>query len=207
MSELRRNYNGTRILIEAERVLDSSFAAQGLYLTGAQIEMLRNITHYLNRRSTFVGEYHDGYYLMPDDTDWDAIQAIIADMEDKLMSTENVPWGYNVRWKYDLGMLVGFGGGTATHATSPVPAGTVRVLEGVSWQNQTGARSTMVIRVTPSPAITLAREVTPLQYDPLTWFGRLTLQEGDKIEVKQINCLEDDYLIGVAWGYDMAVPE
>ena len=54
-------------------------------ITGAQLEMLRNLTQYLHRRSTFVAETHEGYYLAADNDDWDSIQAVVAELEETLM--------------------------------------------------------------------------------------------------------------------------
>lgn len=84
----RHKYAVNRILIPAARILSPEFNAAYLYFTGAHIELLRNLVDYANRRTTFVDEYHDGYYLSPDDTDWNLLQIIIAELEDMLMSTE-----------------------------------------------------------------------------------------------------------------------
>jgi hypothetical protein len=84
----RKGYYDPRVLIDVPRVLDPQFYDSVLCLTGAQLEMLRNLTAYLARRSTFVSEYHDGYYLAPDNDEWDAIQAIVADLEEAIMGCE-----------------------------------------------------------------------------------------------------------------------
>ena len=206
MSESRVGYNGTRILIEAERVLDSSFAAQGLYLSGAQIEMLRNITHYLNRRSTFVDEYREGYYLMPDDTDWDAIQAIIADMEDKLMAAENTLWGFNDGFVRNLAYEAP-GDGTATLNCDEVPEGELLVLQTISWINITAQRGTMQILIKrDAMSCVLKVGLAQPQALALCWSGKVTLEEDDRIIVKQAGCLTGDAFVGAAWGYRMKVP-
>lgn len=83
--ELRKAYYHDRVLIEAERVFDPQFADSLICLTGEDLELLRNLTTYLHCRATFVGVYYDGYYLMPDDEDWDDLQAIVASLEEKLM--------------------------------------------------------------------------------------------------------------------------
>lgn len=84
----RKPYYKPRVLIDAARVLDPQFDDALLCITGAQLEMLRNLTQYLHRRSTFVSENHDGYYLVAGNDDWDAIQAIVAELEETLMGCE-----------------------------------------------------------------------------------------------------------------------
>jgi len=81
----RKTYYKPRVLIDVERVLDPQYDDALLCITGAQLEMLRNLTQYLHRRSSFVSENHDGYYLVADNDDWDDIQAIVADLEETLM--------------------------------------------------------------------------------------------------------------------------
>lgn len=90
MSEPWRNktYYNKRVLIGTNRVLNPQYDDTLLCLTGAQLEMLRNLTQYLHRRSSFVSEYQDMYYLAPSNAEWDELQAIVADLEEKLMSCE-----------------------------------------------------------------------------------------------------------------------
>lgn len=84
----RHKYAVNRILIPAARILSPEFNAAYLYLTGSHIELLRNLLDYANRETTFVDEYHDTYYYSPDDTDWDSIRAIVAQLEEILMLVE-----------------------------------------------------------------------------------------------------------------------
>jgi len=86
----RKTYYKTRVLVETERVLNPQHQDALLCISGAQLEMLRNLTQYLRRRSTFVSEYHEGYYFAPDEPDWDALQAIVADLEETLMGCEEL---------------------------------------------------------------------------------------------------------------------
>lgn len=86
----RKRYYEPRVLIDVERVLDPQFDDILVCLTGPQVEMLRNLTQYLHRRSTFVSEYHDQYYYAPDNDEWDAIQAITSDLEDILMGCPDI---------------------------------------------------------------------------------------------------------------------
>jgi len=82
-------------MIETERILDPQFNDAVVFLTGAQIEMLRNVTQYLNRLDTYVSEQFLGYYLAPTVEDYDSILEIVADLEETLMGNENVIFGYN----------------------------------------------------------------------------------------------------------------
>jgi len=52
--------------------------------------MLRNVTQYLRRRSTFAEAETETGYLSPDTEDWDTILAIVADLEEKLMGCEEL---------------------------------------------------------------------------------------------------------------------
>lgn len=206
-AERRIGYSPTRILIETERILDPQFYAQGVYLSGAQVEMLRNITAYLNMRATYVDTYGGVYYLMPDDGDWAEISAIVADLEDKLMNNDNLPFGYNAGWVGSLAALSG-GGGTQTVTLDPVGAGEVLRLEGISWYNNTGARGIIqayVKRGTESTQIAYIQ--TPATKEPILWTGVITLEEDDRVVVKQFSVSPGDSFVGAAWGYKMIVPE
>jgi len=86
----RKSFYKPRVLIDTERILDPQFSDGLLCITGAQIEMLRNVTQYLKRRSTFASEYHDGYYLAPTEAEWDQVQAIVAELEETLMGCEGI---------------------------------------------------------------------------------------------------------------------
>lgn len=86
----RKPYYRPRVLISTERVLSPQFDDSLLCITGAQLEMLRNLMQYLHRRSTFVSENQDGYYLVADNDDWDAIQVVVADLEETLMGCTEI---------------------------------------------------------------------------------------------------------------------
>lgn len=83
----RHKYAFNRILIPAARILSPEFNAVYIFLTGSHVEILRNLLDYANRQHTFVDEYHDGYYISPDDTDWALIRLIVAELELMLMGT------------------------------------------------------------------------------------------------------------------------
>lgn len=90
MSEVwrRKTYYKPRVLISTERILDPQYDDALLCITGAQLEMLRNLTQYLKRRSTFSQSESDVGYLTPSTADWDTIQAIVADLEETIMGCE-----------------------------------------------------------------------------------------------------------------------
>lgn len=83
-----------RVLVNAKAFLNPEFADGVLFFTGGQIELLRNLMQYANRRSTWVSDYYIGYYLSPSDADWNLIQQRVADLEEVLMGNNNVIWGY-----------------------------------------------------------------------------------------------------------------
>ena len=83
----RHKYAFNRVLIPAARILSPEFNAAYLFFTGSQIEILRNLVIYATRETTFVDEYHTDYYITPDDDDLDSVAAIVADLEDVLMTT------------------------------------------------------------------------------------------------------------------------
>ena len=84
----RKTYYNKRVLINTERILDPQFDDSVLCLTGAQLELVRNLMQYLHRRSTFASEYEKGYYLAPTNDEWDDLQAIVADLEETIMGCE-----------------------------------------------------------------------------------------------------------------------
>jgi len=86
----KKTYYKPRVLISTERVLDPQFEDGLLCITGAEFEMLRNLTQYLRRRSTFSEDETESGYLSPSTADWDTIQAIVANLEEKLMGCEEL---------------------------------------------------------------------------------------------------------------------
>ena len=86
----RKTYYKPRVLISTTRVLDPQYEDGLMCITGAQIEMLRNLTQYLRRRSTFSQNEDLQGYLSPTGEDWDTIQAIVSDLEEELMGCEEL---------------------------------------------------------------------------------------------------------------------
>ena len=85
-----KKYYDKRVLIDVDRVLTPQYDDALLCITGAQLEMLRNLTQYLHRRSTFVSEYDVSTYLIADNDDWDDISDIVADLENTIMGCEEL---------------------------------------------------------------------------------------------------------------------
>lgn len=84
----RKSHYKTRVLIGTDDVLESPFEDALVCLTGPQRNLVQNLTEYLHRRSTFVSEYGDGYYLAPTNAEWDDLQEVVADLEDKIMNCD-----------------------------------------------------------------------------------------------------------------------
>lgn len=81
----RREYFEGQVLIETDRILDPQFKSTIVTVSGAQLELLRNLMAYLNRESTFVSQYGDRYYLTPTVSEWDNLLTVVASLEEKLM--------------------------------------------------------------------------------------------------------------------------
>ena len=86
----RKTYYRPRVLIDTQRILAPQFSDALVCITGAQLEMLRNLTQYLHRRSTYADGYETDYYLAPTEAEWDDLQAIVADLENTLMGCEEL---------------------------------------------------------------------------------------------------------------------
>ena len=67
--------------------LAESSTCRLLVVTDDQIEVLRNLVNYAHQRKSWNDETIDSErYYMPSDADWDDIEALVDDLEDKLMS-------------------------------------------------------------------------------------------------------------------------
>lgn len=205
--ERRRGYAYNRVLIESERILAPEFNDAIVFLSGAQIEMLRNVSQYLNRLGTYAAEYNPGYYLVPTDEDFDDILEIVADLEETLMGNPNVIWGYNERWvEHVEHTKVGAGGYDLKSAT--VPNGYVYTLQSVVARNLTNSGGTIPklwsgaihvpIGVYVETAATVYRIVAGLNN---------TLKYGDEAWVRFYGVSDGDELEMFLWGYKMVVPE
>jgi hypothetical protein len=86
----RKSYYRTRVLVQVGDILDCPYPDMLICLTGGQVAMLRKLCEYLHRRSTWVSEYNDNYYLAPSDAEWDALEGVVAELEDTLMGCPEI---------------------------------------------------------------------------------------------------------------------
>lgn len=116
-------------------------------------------------------------------------------------------WGYYNRWLNDLSGTKD-GDGVYDAPTTAVPAGSVYVLECISIRNKTRAPSKIEASiVSGGETYVIAVDTTPAQWIPLVYSSRLTLKEGDQIAISVEGCLDNDVLVGAAWGYEMKIAE
>lgn len=204
-SERRRKYRYDRVLIETDRVLDPQFDDAVVYLSGAQVEMLRNMTQYLNRLDTYVSLYNLGTYLTPTVADYDDILAIVADLEEVLMGNPNTIWGYKDTVHGHAGSTVS-GAGDKTQYTNSVPSDTVWRIEGVYVFNDDTSCSRIEIVVNQASGhVILKRVDNPAAGELVRWDGMVTMKQG-AIYGKFYDCLDGDYIEVQTRGYAMEVP-
>ena len=199
-------YHYDRILIESSRIITPTLPGCTLVLNGAQVEMLRNCAHYLDRRYTFVSEYGELTYETPDDDDWDDIRAQVADLEEKLMGNENTIFGVYERWVEWLGGTK-TGDGEYSAISTPVPVGYVYVCQSVSIQNNTSARGRAAIGFSEGAHWYYLKAVeAPVTSEPVSYNSQMVLSAGDTIRVFQALCLDGDVIGAGIWGYSMKIP-
>ena len=205
-TERRKGYVSTRVLIDAARVLTPTFDDTVVYLTGAQLEVLRNLTQYANRPESYVAEYESGYYLTPDNDDWDDIQAIVADLEESLMGNPNTIWGYkDVLWgfKHSVSNV----NGTYHSYSSVVPSGEVWVVNMISCLRSANANNDMRLSCYHSSAyVELTDCPIPVveTYYPYPLWGVLT--EDEYLRFSYFGATVDEDCDTRYWGYKMVVP-
>ena len=209
MSEVERRtkYVEGRILIDAARVLSSPFYDGVLYFTGAQIEVLRNLAHYADRIETFVDEYDATSYLVPDNDDWDDIQAIIADLEETLMGNPNTLWGYASGWNEE-DTEVSTGESYTQAETAAVPAGYVYVLEHWTVLHNQGTALGVTLKVDGANTLPTLFDAPALASMDLAYgTTHITLTEDDHIHFRVYGLSSGKNAILRAWGHKMIVPE
>lgn len=206
MGQDRTGYRYGAILIEAARILTPQFNPTTISLSGAQVELLRNLTMLLHSERTFVDEYHDTYYLTATVADFDAISAIVADLEEILMSNPNTVFGYSDRWSEDLSETKA-GDGTYQGTTIVVPVGYVYVVNFMYYRNNTGARGNVSMRFHDGTTYYYAAfNTSPEQLVPTKWEGAVKLAAGDSVLITQNSCVHNDVIQAGVWGYKMKVP-
>lgn len=203
----RRRYQYDRVLIESGRILTPQFDDAVIHLSGAQLEMLRNVSQYLRNLSTYVSEYQPGYYLTPDVSDYDDILEIVADLEETLMGNLNTIWGYKDTYG-DANNHTVSGTGTRTLYFGTVPSGEVWRIEGLTAHNDTTiCTKIMFWAASPGPNIIVHEKTNPPAGERELWKGVLTLRAGNNFWVQFYGCQDGDYISTTARGYKMDVPE
>ncbi len=164
MSETERRYKyaHNRVLIEAQRILNPQFDDAVVFISGAQIELLRNASQYLNRLTTYVAEYNPGYYLTPTAEDFDSILEIVADLEETLMGNPNTIWGYFDAYgvvKESLAMPAG----ESNLVSASVPEGEVFRVFNIAFEMVSASCTKIQARARVDGAfVTLAEVITPV---------------------------------------------
>jgi len=82
----KKRYYTPRITIPVSIMTETELTGKLVCLSGPQLAILLSLLGYADRRITWVSTYYDDYYLTPTNEEWDTIQALIADLEDTLMS-------------------------------------------------------------------------------------------------------------------------
>lgn len=205
MGQDRHKYQYDRILIEASRILTPQFSGTTITLTGAMVELLRNITAYIHQECTFVDEYHGTYYLTASVADFDTINAIVASLEEKLMGNENTLFGVYERFYMPLSETKS-GDGQFVGLSTAVPADYFYIVENASVANHTRdvGISTIAVVVAPNTHY-LVGAPTVARYVPLDYSGQFTLAQGDIVRLVMNGCLDGDNIKCGVWGYKMKV--
>jgi len=204
--ERRHPYRYDRVLIESARVLDPQLAPVTVCLSGAHVEMLRNIVHYLDRPTTFVDTYEEDTYLVPDEADLENVATSVAELEYALMGNDNLPFGINERL-VETYVVAKDGDGTFEANSSAVPAGYYWVVECAALSNFSGQRGTAFVSVVHAAGTFYAaiKNLLP-QYERVFTPKPLTLSPGDYVRFSQGNVLDLDSLRCGVWGYKIKIP-
>ncbi len=202
----RMGYKYGKILIDASRVLDSQFNDAVLSVTGAQLELLRNMTGYLAENSTYVDAYYTGYYETPSDEDFATILAIVADLELELMGNMNTPFGYTdiyQEYEYDLDSEAGI----VSLDFSVVPTGEVWVVTQLSARNEytQNTNINLIVR-TPIDLIIVASQHPDAVNRVVGTSVNVILKPTQYIQVQYEACSVDDVLWAYVAGYKMTLP-
>jgi len=175
-------------------------------MTGAQLEMMRNMTQYLNRPSTYVEEYELDKYLTPDDDAFDDIRDIVADLEEKLMGSPNTPWGYSDTY-HEENVNTAMPAGTSQRYGEVVPEGAVWRITGASFMANSDTCSMMEMYLLRSGDIlNLKRVQSPVSLQLYPIYCDVTMKEGDQLMAQVVGMTLNDDLRFYVWGYKMDVP-
>lgn len=195
-----------RVLVNAKTFLNPDFSDACLFFTGGQIELMRNLMQYANRRSTFVSAYWIGYYESPDDADWNLIQQRVADLEETLMGNNNVIWGFSDRY-YEVITDESMPAGIGELLGGVVPEGEVWEVTGMSFIHSSA--SVNRARVGPKYGalyINVGEVISPAASTLYSFNMDVILKEGDRLYWKFYNLTLNDDVYAWAWGSKMEVP-
>ena len=204
--ERRRAYNAQRVLMSSVAVLNPTFDDGDLYFTGSQIEIMRNLMQYANRPENYAAEWEPGYYLTPDNDDWDQIQAIVADLEETLMGNPNTLWGYKDKYKEYLTKPSDPGGQKYNNGAT-VPEGEVWVIQNIHAYDDTTVIARIVLEVYDGAAWAPFKVVdSPAVYEGVEFNGTLVLAEDEKVRCEYVDTVNGENLYLMIRGYKMLVP-
>lgn len=199
-------YTQSRILIDSARVVSSAFPQAVVVLNGKELEILRNLMGYARVRETFVGAYHDNYYLVADDDDWLNVETTVAILEGKLMGNDNTVWGYYDRLiTREDHTTVAPGSQVQSHPV--VPEGEVWVVLWITlWTNTQPAQADcLASMLAVNPAI--AEQITvPITTNKIVPQLNVILKEDDLIKIAWSGLANNQRIISEAMGYKMKVP-
>lgn len=148
------------------------------------------------------------------DIDVEVTQTAAADLTPGVCGWDGSAWhklplifGYSDRYMEDLGGTKS-GAGTYTGTGTAVSGGEVWVVQRFTMSNWGGARGRARLQVVVgATAYELAGITAPVQYEAVEMAGPLVLKEGDKVQIKQLLCLDGDVIQGLVWGYKMKIAE
>lgn len=161
-------------------------------------------------------------------SDDDELKALVNDDGEIPVSVENFPttiqsraygwdgatwrkssllWGFSERWSQWLGETKD-GDGQFSKSSTAVPVGYIYVIQAAYIKNETGARGAAYFRAYDGGIYhPVVGALTPAQNEITTLYGPFVLEEGDKINLAQDSCLNNDVMVAGVWGYKMKVAE
>jgi len=178
-------------------------------------------------RSSFVSEYQEDYYVMPDDEDYDAIQAVVADLEDTLMGCAEIEQmiedirdsmevmsakivasdSLSAAVKTTTRLSATATAGTNALGMTPVPEGYIRMV----WvmvgyvQGDTITQIALKHKNVPSGETFLKIVASPASYQVVTLDTPLELYEGEWIQIEYKGCYAGNTLTGLYVSTDRAL--
>ena len=204
--QVRLGYDTLRVLIESDRILSPQFLNLTVQVSGAQVELLRNAVEYLTRLSTYVKTYSDTFYTTPNNVDFNDIQTIIADLEEKLMGNGNVVLGYDDR-VFEAINDEDVPAGNRTLQMDVVESGYVYFIQSITMRNDNSSVNQTKAVATAGDVMIIDR-ISPA--GAALWYPLLVpdlvLKEGDTVECTFYGCTVGDDLHAKIWGYKMQVP-